>query len=86
VRIVARAPEDLGAANPHNIGTYYNDSWAIVVGVDKYKSPRVQRLSYAAADAESVAQALPGVGFPPDHIEVLRNTRASLSGIKEAIY
>ncbi|MBI2509151.1 MAG: hypothetical protein HYV99_04015 [Betaproteobacteria bacterium] len=69
-----------------DLRTYYNDSWAIVVGVDTYKSPHVGRLSYAVADARAVAEGLPKAGFPPDHIEMLQNEKASKEAIQKAIY
>ena len=65
---------------------YYKDSWAIVVGVNKYKSPHVPQLSYAVADAEAVAAALPAAGFRPDHIQILQNEKASREAIQQAIY
>jgi class 3 adenylate cyclase len=72
--------------SPASLRSYYNDSWAIVVGVDNYKSNRIGRLSYAVADALAVAEGLPKAGFPADHIEVLYNEKASREAIHKAIY
>lgn len=68
------------------LGAYYNNSWAIVIGVDTYKSPQVPRLNYAVADARAVAEALPKLGFPPERIDVLENINASKEAIQQAIY
>ncbi|HEX4610138.1 MAG TPA: adenylate/guanylate cyclase domain-containing protein [Urbifossiella sp.] len=65
---------------------YYSGSSAVVVGIDAYKSPRIGRLSYAAADARAVAAALPRAGFPPEQITLLLNEQASREAIQRAIY
>ncbi|MBI3526808.1 MAG: caspase family protein [Betaproteobacteria bacterium] len=67
------------------LGAYYQNSWAIVVGVDTYQSPSVARLSYAVADAEAVAEALPRAGFPAERIELLVNEKATKDGILRSI-
>lgn len=67
------------------LGAYYQNSWAIVVGVDTYETPSVARLNYAVADAKAVADALPHVGFPAERIELLINERATKDGILRAI-
>lgn len=71
---------------PADLRSYYRTSWAMVVGIDRYASPRVPRLSYAVADARAVAGALPRLGFPEDRIVVLENDRATRSAIERAIY
>ncbi len=69
-----------------DISAYYSNSWAIVVGVDSYRSPQVGRLSYAVADAKAVAKALPKIGFPAGNIVVLENQNATKEAIQRAIY
>jgi uncharacterized caspase-like protein len=75
-----------GTRRTDGLRRYYNDSWAIVVGIDQYKSPRIEPLTYAVADAHAVAEQLPRVGFPSDHIEVLHNKAATKEAIHKAIY
>jgi class 3 adenylate cyclase len=77
-----------GAERPQRRGlqAYYSGSSAIVVGVDTYKSPRIGRLSYAAADARAVAEALPRAGFPLEQITLLQNEQATKEAIQRVIY
>jgi class 3 adenylate cyclase len=84
--VSARGRVAVGPRPNPDLQGYYNNSWAIVVGVDTYKDSRVPRLAYAVADADAVAGALPRVGFPPEHITVLKNEGASKAGIHQAIY
>jgi hypothetical protein len=63
-----RAAEPSG--NPLEIkpGTFYNKSWAIVIGVNKYDV--WPPLEYAAGDAQAVAEKLREIGFD-EVIEIL---------------
>ena len=79
-------PGTANAGRGASLQDYYSGSSAIVVGVNTCKSPQIGRLSYAAADAGAVAEALPKVGFAPEHITVLYNERASRDAIQRAIY
>jgi len=72
--------------SPNDLRPYYQTSWAVVIGIDQYDSPRVPRLSFAVADARAIARALPGLGFPSDKITVLENSAAAKAGIERAIY
>ena len=36
----------------------YRDSWALVVGINRYKNPKIPRLQYAEADARAVKERL----------------------------
>ncbi len=67
------------------LGPYYQNSWALVVGVDAYQSPSVARLNYAAADANAVAAALPSAGFPAERIELLINEGATRQKILDKL-
>ncbi len=70
----------------NDLRPYYRTSWAVVIGIDQYKSPLMPRLSFAVADARAVARALPGLGFTADKITVLENVAAAKIGIERAIY
>lgn len=80
-RGVAVRPAD-GAAQ------FYGSSWAVVVGVDRFRSSRVPPLNYAVNDARSVAGALETLGFRSEHIHVLVNedaTRASIERVLSSV-
>ena len=50
----------------------YNDSWALLIGIDKYQN--VQGLDYAVKDAESMQEILTNLfGFPQDNITILKD-------------
>jgi len=49
----------------------YENSWALVIGVNNYRHPGIPRLQFAESDAASVAAALPALGFPRENIFVL---------------
>lgn len=63
----------------------YQRSWAVVVGVDRFRDRRIPPLAYAVNDARSVAQALGPLGFPADNIIVLVNEDASRAGIERVL-
>lgn len=64
-------------------GTYEN-SWAIVIGVNAYQ--KLHPLTYAVADAKAVANLLPSLGFPKEHILLLLDDGATKSGIESTLY
>ena len=57
----------------------YEDSWALVVGVNDY--PHVGPLDYAVNDATKVAEVLEGLGFPADNVVVLTDAEATRARI-----
>ena len=58
----------------------YNDSWALLIGIDKYQN--VQGLDYAVKDAESMEEILTNLfGFPQDNITILKDEEATKSNI-----
>jgi uncharacterized caspase-like protein len=69
---------------PRPLANPYPNSWALVIGIDKYQ--HVHRLTYAVADAEAVAAALSGLGFARDNIRVLRDSEATKSRIEHVLY
>ena len=61
----------------------YNDSWAILVGIDKYQ--KVPPLSYAVSDAGALKKLLVETfDFKDDHITLLTDENATLDKIKKA--
>jgi formylglycine-generating enzyme required for sulfatase activity len=63
----------------------YGQSWALVVGIDKYDKVR-PRLNYAVADAREVAATLPALGFPKENTRVLLDAQATKANIEQVLY
>ena len=61
----------------------YGDSWAIVVGINRYRKPAL-RLHYAVNDAKSVTAALQKIGFPQKNIITLLDEGATARAIRTA--
>ncbi len=57
----------------------YGDSWAVIIGVDQYKT--APGLQYAVNDARSIAAALPALGFPKENIFLRLNEKATRGNI-----
>ena len=54
----------------------YGDSWALVVGINRYRKPSL-RLSYAVNDARAVVSALTKIGFAQNRITLLEDGQAT---------
>ncbi len=63
-----------GATQP---GVIYENSYAIVVGVDRYEDISIRPLNYAVADAEAIARLIQKLGFPQENITMLYNEEAT---------
>ena len=61
----------------------YGDSWAIVVGINRYRKSTL-RLHYAVNDAKSVTAALRKIGFPERNIITLLDEGATARAIRTA--
>jgi class 3 adenylate cyclase len=83
VAVAVVADSGDGMLGPDALRPYYENSWAIVIGIDTYHSKSIRRLSYAARDAQEVAEALPGLGFERSRIDVLLNEQATSSAIRD---
>jgi len=58
----------------------YDNSWALVIGIDKYQN--VQKLNYAVDDAESIKDILiNSFDFPANNISILTNEEATKENI-----
>lgn len=76
-----------GAPAPvqRSAATGYANSWAIVVGIDKYQ--KWPQLQYAVRDAEGVGQLLvQKFGFAPERVITLKNEQATRTGILAAFH
>ena len=75
---VAAAPPSAEGSTPSALGglRLYRESWAVVVGINAYKS--WPRLSYAVNDAQGVREILVRkYGFLPDHVTMLLDGEAT---------
>lgn len=67
------------------LASAYNNSWAIVVGIDDYA--KWPKLHYAAHDAQSVRETLiEKFGFASERIVSLKNAEATRTGILAAFH
>jgi uncharacterized caspase-like protein/peptidoglycan/xylan/chitin deacetylase (PgdA/CDA1 family) len=78
-----------GASAPapvqRSAATGYANSWAIVVGIDKYQ--KWPQLQYAVRDAEGVGQLLvQKFGFASERVITLKNEQATRTGILAAFH
>jgi len=78
-----------GASAPapvqRSAATGYANSWAIVVGIDKYQ--KWPQLQYAVRDAEGVGQVLvQKFGFAPERVITLKNEQATRNNILAAFH
>ena len=55
----------------------YSNSWAVVIGVNRYQHPSIPTLRYARKDAEDLRDALPRLGFPKSQILTLFDRQAT---------
>ena len=74
------APRPSAAGRP--VAPTYGASWALVVGINDYR--HAPPLSYAAADARAVADALPRLGF--QQVRLLLDAQATKAAIERVIY
>lgn len=61
----------------------YDNSYALVVGINKYADPKIPSLNYAVQDAHAIAQLLEDMDFPKENIKILQNEEATLTRVKE---
>jgi len=77
------------AAGPPSPGksaqTLYADSWAVLIGINRYQHPRIPRLRYAVNDAQSVERTLLAQGFRPERIFILTDDKATKGAIERLL-
>ncbi len=64
------------------------DAYAVVIGIGRYRDPKIRQLNYACADARALRDILvdPNLGaFPPENVKLLLDDGADLRSIKGAI-
>ena len=71
-----------GLAVTITIDDIYENSWALIIGIDKYEN--VQNLNYAVKDAESMqSMMVEYFDFPKDNVRILLNEEATYYNIRK---
>jgi uncharacterized caspase-like protein len=65
--------------------TAYDNSWALVIGINNYSDEKIPSLNYATEDAKAIAKLLEEMDFPKENITLLLNEDATLNKVKETI-
>jgi hypothetical protein len=65
------------AQTPGSGKRLYANSWALVIGINRYRSSKIPQLEYAEADAQAVAKALGRLGFPKQNVRLLLGSKAT---------
>ena len=66
---------------------FYENSYAILIGINNYASDDIKDLGYAVEDAESIANLLISkLGYNEENIHLLLNEDATLINIKNTLY
>ncbi len=76
------------ATNPEGttIGpTGPSESWAVLIGINRYQHPRVPKLRAAVNDAQAVERALLAQGYHKDRIFTLTDDKATKAGIEQLL-
>jgi hypothetical protein len=71
-------------SQPAGVG-YYSDSWAVIVGINDYRHPRVPKLRYAVNDARAIEGALLGQGFRRERVFTLIDGQATKTAIERLL-
>ena len=58
---------------------FYNNSFAVVVGINNYNHKNIPNLRFAENDAKIVASFLPALGFPEKNIKLLLGERTDVT-------
>jgi uncharacterized caspase-like protein len=83
-KIAAELEKRLTDIIPLSNDKIYNDSWAVIIGINEYKS---EPLKYAVNDALEIQKMLiDKFGFNNDNIRLLIDNEATYSSIRVALY
>ena len=64
------------------------ETWAVLVGINKYQNPQINSLKYPAVDATSLKEALvsPELGrIPANHVKLLTDDEATADNIRASV-
>ncbi len=70
---------------PSAAKSFYGNSWALIIGVNRYTDRRVPALQYAEEDAKAVRAALLRLGFPENNIRMLLGPKATRNAILRVV-
>ena len=71
--------------NLHYLTDIYNDSWAVIIGINQYK--HMQDLNYAVNDAISIKEMLMSkYNYKEDHIKLILNKEATKENIIQGFH
>jgi len=81
------AQRDVGGVPSPSAGAQalYGESWAVLIGINRYQHPRIPKLRYAVNDAQAVERALLAQGFRPDRILTLTDEKATKAAIERLL-
>jgi len=66
---------------------YYENSHAVVIGINNYQSENINDLGYAVEDAKSIAELLKSkFNFPEDNVHLILDENATRDYIKDKLY
>jgi formylglycine-generating enzyme required for sulfatase activity len=65
--------------------TSAGESWAVLIGINRYQHPRIPKLRYAVNDAQAVERALLAQGFRQDRILILTDEKATKAAIERLL-
>ena len=64
----------------------YNNTWALIVGIEKYTAEGIKELNYAVDDAEAIRKVLiEQHNVNPDNINLLLNDDATKKNIESIL-
>jgi formylglycine-generating enzyme required for sulfatase activity len=81
----ARPEARRSAATGSGPSALYGESWAVLIGINRYQHPRIPKLRYAVNDAKAVERALLAQGFRPDRIVTLTEDQATKAAIERLL-
>jgi len=55
---------------------FYENSWALLIGINNYVEPTIPDLQYSISDVDAMEELLQELGFPKKNICVLKNKKA----------
>ena len=65
--------------------TLYGNSWAAVIGINRYRHQGIKPLEAAVSDAQRMREALLGLGFPAQQIFMLTEGQATKTAIENLL-
>ena len=86
ISLVQAGPEtNFSADNSHFLADIYQDSWAVIIGINDYK--HMPKLNYAVNDAVAIKEMLMSkYNFKEDHIKLILNEEATKDKITQGFH